>query len=139
MLNNFELINYLYENYPIKTKSEILAELNLSWSYIQKIACINKIKKGRNESINDNKYIKLIDYTDNISLYWIGFIIADGHIYRSNNIQINISIKDKDYLLNIINHIGNIPFTTSKGVIRMTISDRPTVNKLSNDFRLLSI
>lgn len=63
MLNNKEKnINYLLENYSVKSKEEIIKDLNLSWSYIQKLACLNGIKKGRNESPNDWKFKKLIDY-----------------------------------------------------------------------------
>ena len=37
MLNNKEKnINYLLENYSVKSKEEIIKDLNLSWSYIQK-------------------------------------------------------------------------------------------------------
>jgi hypothetical protein len=139
MLNNKEKnINYLLENYSVKSKEEIIKDLNLSWSYIQKLACLNGIKKGRNESPNDWKFKKLIDYNDNISMYWIGFIIADGHIYNKSNIQINLSIKDKLHLLKIQNHIGDISIILSDSQIRATISDRKTSSVLSNDFKWLS-
>lgn len=138
MLNKEKIVEYLIHNYPSKSKKEILSELNLSWSYIQKLACINKIKKGKNESGNDSKYQKLIDYNDNITLYWIGFIIADGHLYRKSNIQINISLRDKEHLLKINKHIGHTPFILTKNSIRMTISDRTTIDKLSSDFNLVS-
>jgi hypothetical protein len=139
MLNNKEKnINYLLENYSVKSKDEIIKELNLSWSYIQKLACLNGIKKGRNESSNDWKFKKLIDYNDNISMYWLGFMIADGHIYNKSNIQINLSIKDKLHLLRIQEHIGNISINFTDSQIRATISDRRTVNVLANDFEWAS-
>lgn len=139
MLNNKEKnINYLLENYSVKSKDEIIKELNLSWSYIQKLACLNGIKKGRNESVNDWKFKKLIDYSDNISMYWLGFMIADGHIYNKSNIQINLSIKDKLHLLKIQEHIGDISISLNDSQIRATISDRKTTGVLSNDFKWLS-
>jgi len=139
MLNNKEKnIKYLLENYSVKSKEEIIKELDLSWSYIQKLACLNGIKKVRNESPNDWKFKKLIDYSDNISMYWLGFMIADGHIYNKSNIQINLSIKDKLHLLKIQNHIGDISISLSDSQIRATISDRKTVSILSNDFKWLS-
>ena len=129
MLNNKEKsIQYLLENYSIKSKDEILSDLNLSWSYIQKLACLNGIKKGRNESSNDWKFKKLIDYSDNISMYWIGFIIADGHIYRKKRIQINLSIKDKSHLLRIQEHIGKISINLYNTQIRANINDRKTAD-----------
>lgn len=139
MLNNKEKnINYLLNNYSVKSKDEIIKELNLSWSYIQKLACLNGIKKGRNESANDWKFKKLIDYSDNISMYWLGFMIADGHIYNKSNIQINLSIKDKPHLLKIQEHIGDISINLNNSQIRATISDRKTASELSNDFKWLS-
>ena len=139
MLNNKEKnINYLLENYSVKSKEEIIKDLNLSWSYIQKLACLNHIKKGKNESSNDWKFKNLIDYTDNISMYWIGFMIADGHIYSKRNIQINLSIKDKNHLLKIQEHIGNISISLSDSQIRAIISDRKTIGLLSSDFKWIS-
>jgi len=139
MLNNKEKsIKYLLENYSVKSKVEIQNDLNLSWSYIQKLACLNGIKRTSNESPNDWRYKKLINYNDNISMYWIGFMIADGHISKKKNIQINISIKDKLHLLKITEHIGNISINLTDSQIRATINDRRTTSVLSNDFKWLS-
>lgn len=139
MLNNkVKIISYLSENYPNGSKSEIINNLGLSWSYIQKLACLNGIKRERNESSSDWRFKKLIDYSDNISMYWIGFMIADGHIYKKSSIQINLSIKDKDHLTKIMSHIGDVSINSNDSQVRLTISDRRTTNKLSEDFNWLS-
>ena len=136
--SKIKLIDYFKSNYNKKSKDEIIKDTNLSWNYIQKIACLNKIKKGSNESKNNSKYSKIIDYNDNITCYWIGFILADGHIYKESNIQINLSIKDKEYILKIEEHIGKVCKYEYKDDIRLVISDRKSVSKLSNDFNWLS-
>jgi hypothetical protein len=139
MLNNkIKNIEYLLKNYSTKSKSEIMSDTGLSWSYIQKLTCLNNIKREKNESSNDWKFKKLTDYNDNISMYWLGFMIADGHIYKRDRIQINLSIKDKNHLLKIQEHIGKIPINLYDKQIRASISDRKTTSKLSDDFKWIS-
>ena len=132
------LKNYLTENYSKKSKIEILKELGLSWGYIQKMAHFLKIKREHNESKCDNKYKKLIDYNDPISCYWIGFLLADGHISKQNNIQINLSIKDKTHISKLESHLGHLKKYEDNTQIRVLISDKKTIGKLSSDFSWLS-
>jgi hypothetical protein len=133
-----KIIEFLLENYSSLSKKDIVDKLNLSWSYIQKLACLNNIKRTFVESKNDNKYNKLINYEDNTSLYWIGFILADGHIANKNNIQINLSIKDKIHILKLKEYLGDFKIYENDKCIRATITDRKTITTLSNDFGWVS-
>lgn len=129
-----ELLKYISENYSNLSKNKIVSETNLSWSYIQKIACLNGIKRNFNESSKSFRYSKMLSY-DNISCYWIGFILADGHITKnSDRIQINLSIKDKNHILKIENHIGNVKKYENSNRISVVISDKPTILSISNSF-----
>lgn len=131
-----ELCNYLTEYYSVYPKKRILDELNLKWSYIQKVAHNLGISRSFNESITSFTCSRLSDY-DNISCYWIGFILADGHINK--NIQINLSIKDKDHILRIEDFLGIcLKKYEDDTQIRIIISDRPTINKIVSDFCIVS-
>ena len=137
MRNKKETIEYLKINYSIKSKSELIKELGYTWNYIQKIACISKIKRKFNETKSDNKYSKLVDYEDNISCYWLGFILADGH-NNGKSIQINLSIKDKLHILKLKELIGDFKVKENNTQIRIGIYDKKTCKKLSNDFMWVS-
>lgn len=127
-------IEYLIKNYSIKSKSEIIQDLGYTWSYIQKLCCLNNIKRDHNESRNYGKYSILTDLNNPISCYWIGFIMADGHIYKNRNIQINLSTTDEGHISKIKNHIGEVKMFISKTNIRVTISDVETCRFLTNKF-----
>ena len=85
--------NYLKENYSKKSKNDIISDLGLSWNYIQKMAHLLDIKRSFSESNKSFSLSKLLDGS-NISYYWIGFILADGHMTKNNTIQINLNKKD---------------------------------------------
>ena len=132
--NKEKSITYLKKNYSKKSKKEIMETLNLSWSYIQKLAHYNNIKREFNENINDWKYEKLLDYKNNITLYWIGFMLADGHISKQKNIQINLSKNDKNHIIKLQQHLGKFNIIETPTIVRVTLSDKKTISKLSNDF-----
>lgn len=33
--------------------------------------------------------------------YWIGFILADGHISKNNRLVVTLSVKDKNHLIKL--------------------------------------
>jgi hypothetical protein len=132
--NKEKNITYLKTNYSKKSKKEIMETLNLSWPYIQKLAHYNNIKREFNENVNDWKYKKLLDYYNNITLYWIGFMLADGHISKQKNIQINLSKNDKDHIIKLQQYLGGFKIIETPSIVRITLSDKKTISKLSNDF-----
>lgn len=132
---NIFLKNYLTENYSIKSKNEIVQDLGLSWGYIQKMVCLFGLKREFNEfkySFSIRKFLEL-DYE---SCYWIGFMLADGHISRVKNIQINLSIKDKEHIYRLEKFIGHkLSIYEDKNKIRCVIQDRPTIDQISKIFK----
>jgi len=131
--NKTKLENYLKENYPSSSKETIITDLGLSWNYIQKKAHLFKIKRNFNENNNSFKYSKLIEY-DNISCYWLGFMLADGHITKDKRIQINISTKDRLHILKIIEHLGDVKVYENESRISVVLSDKITIDKIIRDF-----
>ena len=100
-----ELKSYLKENYSNKRKVAIIEDLGLSWRYIQKKAHLFGLKREFSEHSNRKNDLSKLLKLDNISCYWIGFLLADGHISKKNTLIINLSIKDLDYFKNIENHL----------------------------------
>jgi hypothetical protein len=134
--NRSEFIkNYLIENYSNKSKKEIIEELDLSWNYIQHMAHYFKIKREFNDS--PRTLIKLLDLNDNITCYWIGFLLADGHISVHNTINVNLNLKDKEYFEQIEKHL-NIKLTPSYvdklNAIRYNLCDKQTILKIKKIF-----
>lgn len=129
------LKEYLIENYSIKSKDEIIKELKLSWNYIQRMSHYFGIKREFNDS--PRKLIKLLDLTDNTTCYWIGFLLADGHISKQNIINVNLNLKDKEYFEQIEKHL-NIkltPYYVDKlNAIRYSLYDKQTILELKKIF-----
>ena len=131
--NKEQLRDYLLINYPNVSKEIIIKDLGLSWNYIQKKAHIFNIKRDLYESKNNSKYSKLVEY-DNISCYWLGFILADGHITKDKRIQINLSKKDRLHILKIIDHLGDVKVYENESRISIVLSDKITIDKIITDF-----
>jgi len=139
MRDKKEIIDYLKNNYHLKTKKEITSDLDLKWNYIQKLACLSGIKRGFNETKHDYRYSKLVDYNSLVTCYWLGFILADGHLCKSQQrIQINLSIKDKNHILKLEEYLDGFKKYENTKQIRVHIADKKTCEILSNDFKLLS-
>lgn len=97
---NKELRNktdYICSQYGKKTKTKIAKELNCSASFIKKIWAENNLSGTINTVYHLNE-----NYFDNIDseqkAYFLGFIAADGNIYRRDGHQgmLSISVKDND-------------------------------------------
>lgn len=130
-----QIKKYLIDNYSKKSKDEIVKELDLSWSYIQKMAHLFNIKREFNESKKSFKLSKLLD-DSNVSYYWIGFIIADGHISKYNNIQINLNKKDINHLNKLKRYLkSDINLHVKGNVVRAIFTDVPTIINLKNKFK----
>lgn len=92
-----EQTGYICSQYGKKTKIQIAKELNCSAAFIKKIWTENNLI-GTLKTIyyyNDT-YFKEINTSE--KAYWLGFIAADGNLYRREGHQglISISINQKD-------------------------------------------
>lgn len=125
--------DYLIENYSKKSKEEIKNDLGLSWSYIQKMAHLLNIKRDFNESVKSFSLSKLLNGS-NESYYWIGFIIADGHITKEDNIQVNVSGRDISHMIRLRDYLGDVKIYFKNGIVRLHLCDRPTVIKIKELF-----
>ena len=129
------LQTYLLENYSKKSKAEIIEDLKLSWNYIQKMAHFFNIKREFNEG--ERKLIKLLDLNDNITCYWIGFLLADGHLSRDCIFEINLSIKDESHFEKIQEHLNielSPRYVTKLNCVRYCLADKQTISKIKKIF-----
>lgn len=88
---------YICSQYGKKTKPQIARELNCSVSFVKKIWAENNLggTLRTNYYYNEN-YFENIDTPE--KAYWLGFIAADGNLYRRDGHQglVSISIHEKD-------------------------------------------
>lgn len=129
-----ESIEFLKENYSKKTRLELTTHLDLSWNYIQKLCCLNNIKRDFVEGKNFGKYSKLMDLEKLETCYWIGFLLADGHIHKESSIQVNLSIKDKNHILKFQKYVGSFRIYEDETKLRITLSDIKTSKFLTEKF-----
>ena len=91
---------YICSQYGKKTKTSLAKELNCSAAFIKKIWEENGLTKTKKVIYCCNeKYFEKIDSPE--KAYWLGFIAADGNIYkREGHLSLlSISIKDTDIKL----------------------------------------
>ena len=130
--------SYLIRNYSHKSKDEIISDLGLSWKYIQKMAHLFDIKREFNESTKSFSLSKLLDGS-NISYYWIGFMLADGHISNNNTIQINLNKKDANHLDRLKLYLGSdFQLSIKNNIVRCVLTDVPSILKLKHLFKWTS-
>lgn len=91
-----EKIPYICSQYGKKTRKEIAKEVGCSVAYIQKVWAANKIERIDTTYYYNKNYFEKIDSPD--KAYFLGFIAADGNIYRREGHQgmLSISVNEKD-------------------------------------------
>lgn len=99
----------LYPTFSIKEMSKIFDRSEDSIKSRAKKLMVQR------PSQNHNKLKKLLDKS-NESMYWLGFIMADGHISKKGQLSITLNIKDYDYLNKLCKYL-NLELKTKSGEI----------------------
>jgi hypothetical protein len=93
-----EELSLLKVKWPITTKQEVISLFpNRTWRSIESMASRLKIKK-LDSSYGRPNNLEILLNNSKLSMYWLGFILADGHIENESRLKINLSIKDKNHL-----------------------------------------
>jgi len=84
-----------------KTIKSICSELHLDGSVVRKFLINEGILRTRAEAIRSGKsdakiYDNVLDELTPDSLYWIGFLYADGHIEKEPRKRISLTLSNKD-------------------------------------------
>jgi hypothetical protein len=121
---------FLINNYLCLDKKELVFKLNRSWSSIRNKLNLLKLKLP-SQILNANS-LKLINET-NESYYWLGFIMADGHFSKNNQIQINLNKKDLNHLKLFATFIEYKKVLTKPN---LSISYTPIKNYLIENYKI---
>jgi len=115
---------FLMENYENLDTEKILIGLSKrSWDAIKLRAEKLGIRRYNNKNRLANLKILLED--TNETYYWIGFIMADGHIHNSRRLKICLSIKDREQLdkfKKFIDYSEDLTIRNNKGHYNISIS-----------------
>ncbi len=133
-------VNYLIEHSGIMSWKNIGQYLGRTHSSV--LSKASKLRVKGNPSFScERLYERNSDFfsvLNPISCYWAGFIAADGCIQR-NQLQIKLSVKDKDHLSKFITDICYIgPVYNYNNSSQISISDTKIIEDLKNNFNITS-
>jgi hypothetical protein len=109
--------------------------------YKSKDSYLNSIRKntlcqscgGRLAAKKDSNMGVLLEET-NESYYWIGFILADGHINKSNRLKVVLAIKDFEHLNKLKNFLNIQKITNTTISSSIAAMDVEIINILCKKF-----
>jgi hypothetical protein len=126
-------LTYLKNNYEKLTREEIAENLqNRKWTAISKKAYLMGLKRSQ---CNSNVYKLLEENWE--TYYWIGFIFADGHITKKNELSVKLSVKDIEHLFKLSNYIKvkmHKKVSNDPRYCGLRIMDNIIVKKIKNKF-----
>lgn len=97
---------YLTVHYAEEDKERILVNLpNRSWDAVKLRAAKLGLKRSHKFK-RDSKLEVLLDGSFK-SLYWVGFLLADGHFSDTKRIVLKLSSKDEEHLSRFANYISS--------------------------------
>jgi hypothetical protein len=106
-------INYLKNNYFSMKPAKISENLKISL-----VALYVKANKLKLKTFRPNNNLEILLNMELQSLYWIGFIMADGHFHKSQKyLRVQVSKKDENHLKEYVEYIGGnrqIKFSKTK-------------------------
>lgn len=91
-----EKIELLRQEYPLGDKKELARKLGIKYQTLKEAARRFEIKSEQDKHLYKLKF--LTEFDNLIACYWLGFIIADGHISQRGQLVINLAIKDISHL-----------------------------------------
>lgn len=138
-------IDFLKNNYENADKQVLLGSLsNRTWDAIKLMARKQNLYRSRDFARKSKLNILLNESLT--TYYWIGFILADGHIANNKRLCVALSIKDSEHLLKFAEYIQctNIlkGTRTYNGVaheyISITAQNIDVIPKLAAKFNIVS-
>ena len=132
-----EECDLLKENYQLCKKELLKLFPNRTSHAINIQSHKMKLRKEKNEYCQSDTSILLLD--NYISYYWIGFILADGHISQLYRLYLTLSVKDTEHLKKIneyikINNTIRICKKPTGDTIGFTCQDKFWISKIVQKF-----
>lgn len=122
----------LKDNYQLKKKDLIKLFPKRTAAAINIRASQLKLRKERNEYVENSCDILLED--SNLAYYWVGFILADGHIEDNKRLIITLSSKDILHLKKLALLLQCNLSNKIKSKCSISPQDKFVFSKLSNKF-----
>ena len=75
-----------------------------------------------------------------LTYYWLGFIMADGHIDHKRRLVVRLSVLDEEHLIRLKEYlkIDNITYQRSNTIVSISAMDTKIINILSDKFNISS-
>lgn len=125
---------FLIRNYPNSSLSIISKGLpNRTYNAIKRMAHILKIKR----LVKPNKKSDVSILLDNSpeSLYWLGFIVADGSFINRKRLKVLIHKKDRDHLEKLAEYLSTY-VRERENYVYIDCQDQWVVESIMNRFKL---
>jgi hypothetical protein len=140
-----EELSYLIENYNNIKTIELSKILNRTVPSI--VLKANSLKLDKHPDVYKTSNCKILLNKSLTSFYWIGFILADGHI-SDNRLNVSLKSSDSDHLQKLANYIhiklhNNIPYGKNTFNIKgercyISVKDIIHLKKLVDTYQILS-
>lgn len=128
-------LSIIEKNYEKMIKEDLIKLLpNRSWDSI--ILKSNKINIGRSNDFYRKSNMNILMEDKVESLYWIGFILADGHISNSERIKINLSIKDIEHLQKFVDYVKCSDIIIKDKMCYTSLQNKDICIKLCDKFNI---
>lgn len=128
--------SFLKKNYINLSESTISDLMGISINDIKykkaTLGLQKNVKRVSYESVNMG--ILLNDSL--LSYYWLGFILADGHLSHDNKFAMHLSVRDKSHLEKFIKYV-QIPKLHLRGsIVTSQCSDRDNISTIKSKLRI---
>ena len=130
-------ISFLKDNYENMVKEDLIKFLpGRSWDSIKLKSNSIDISRSHDFTRKSNMYILMEDELE--SFYWIGFILADGHISNSERIKISLSNKDRNHLQKFVDYLGCSDIIEKDSMCSTSLQNKEICIDLCNKFNIKS-
>ena len=129
-----EEIHIINENYEKSSKEELMGLLtNRSWTAIKlksNFLGLNRTHESRNPKMDK----LLLDTIE--SFYWIGFILADGHIHNKERLKLELSSKDSEHLNKFCDYVECENISINDITSFVTLQNKEICKKIVEKFNI---
>jgi len=130
-------MTYIEKNYFNANVKDLVSELDKSWNAIKLKAANLKLKRSAEFKRSSN--LAILTNGSNESLYWLGFLLADGYFdLNKNRIIVRLSDIDYDHIKKFSLYIqsNNISHDVINKTCSVTAQDNVNFNKITQLLKL---
>ena len=130
-------LSIIEKNYEKMIKEDLIKLLpNRNWVSIKLKS--NKINIIRSNDFYRKSNMNILMEDKVESFYWIGFILADGHISNNERIKINLSIKDIEHLQKFVDYVSCSDIIINDTICSTSLQNKEVGIDLCNKFNIKS-